>query len=279
MDQHTIPIETRHLFAPLDEKLIDLLKSISPEDWQKPTVAKQWNVKDVASHLLDGNLRTLSMQKEGYFGEKAPEFKSYRELVDWLNQLNADWVKATKRLSPNVLILLLETTGKLVSDYYASLPPWEEAIFSVAWAGENTSYNWMHVAREYTEKWHHQQQIREAVGQPGILTPTYFYPVLDAFFQALPHTFKNVEAEDKTLISIVVSSEAGGVWQLSNANQKWHLSSGVVENPAATVELPANLAWKLFSKSIRPSEIRKKVIITGDQQLGAKVLEMVSVMA
>jgi hypothetical protein len=35
----------------------------------------------------------------------------------------------------------------------------------VAWAGEAESKNWFHVARDYSEKWHHQQQIREAVSQ------------------------------------------------------------------------------------------------------------------
>ena len=105
-------IEVKHLFHELDILLIDLLKSLEPSDWEKPTSAKLWNVKDVASHLLDTNLRTLSIQRDGYFGEKPPKINGYDDLVAWLNQLNADWIKATKRLSPIVLISLLESSGK-----------------------------------------------------------------------------------------------------------------------------------------------------------------------
>ena len=46
-------ILTQHLFKPLDSKLIELLRSLSPEDWNRPTLAPLWTVKDIAAHLLD----------------------------------------------------------------------------------------------------------------------------------------------------------------------------------------------------------------------------------
>src|SRR5688572_32295034 len=41
-------------------------------------------------------------------------------------------------------------------------------------------------AREFTERWHHQQQIRLATNRPGIMTRELYYPVLDCFMRALP---------------------------------------------------------------------------------------------
>ncbi|MEL6970453.1 MAG: maleylpyruvate isomerase N-terminal domain-containing protein [Bacteroidota bacterium] len=275
----TIPIDTRPLFKPLQSKLLHLLKSLTEEEWHLQTVAKHWKVKDVASHMLDTQLRVLSMQRDGYFGEQAPAFKSYEELVSWLNQLNKDWVDATKRLSPPTLILLLESTGDLVTDYYTTLDPWAEAKFAVAWAGESTSYNWMHLAREYTEYWHHQQQIREAVGQAGIMSRAFFYPVMDTFFQALPHTFKKIFAEQGTVIKTKITSEAGGTWYLIKDADQWRLASATKTTPTASVTIPQALAWVLFSKSIRPAEIMDQVIMEGDQHLASQVLEMVAVMA
>src|SRR5687768_17475954 len=112
-----IPIPTLHLFPVLDQKLITLLRSLTPEEWNRSTRAKLWTVKDIASHLLDGNLRTLSMSRDRYFGEKPTDMNSYDDLVRYLNQLNADWVKATKRLSAAVLIEFLESTGRQYCDY------------------------------------------------------------------------------------------------------------------------------------------------------------------
>jgi len=169
-----IKIETLHLFSVLDRKLIELLKSLTAEEWDSQTVAKLWRVKDVASHLLDGNLRGLSTSRDSYFGEKPENIQSYQDLVGFLNQLNMSWTSATKRLSPQVIIKLLEITGQEYTEHLKTLNPFENAIFSVAWAGQETSPNWFHIAREYTEKFLHQQQIRDAVGRQGIMTKEFF---------------------------------------------------------------------------------------------------------
>ncbi|MEM8929087.1 MAG: maleylpyruvate isomerase N-terminal domain-containing protein [Bacteroidota bacterium] len=274
-----IPIETRHLFQPLHRNLIKLLKSLNEDDWTQQTVAKKWNVKDVASHILDTQLRVLSIQRDGYFGDRPPEIDGYGDLVEWLNLLNSDWVTATKRISPKVLILLMESIGGLVAEYYNALDPWKEALFPVIWAGESKSFNWMHTAREYTEYWHHQQQIREAVGKPGIMSRKYFYPFINTFFQGLPHTFKEVTAKEGTVIKTTINSKAGGTWYLVRSNDTWILDSNSIHIPSASVTIPIELSWALFSKSLRPQEVLHRVEIVGDKYLGERVLEMVSVMA
>ncbi|HPM29262.1 MAG TPA: maleylpyruvate isomerase N-terminal domain-containing protein [Chryseolinea sp.] len=274
----TIPIDVVHLLPEIDKKLIGLLKSLTPDEWQKQTVAKLWKVKDVVAHLLDGNIRILSMLRDGYSGEK-PNIQSYQDLLDYLNALNADWVKSMKRVSPAMLILLHETTGKLYCDYYASLNPFDTAAFSVAWAGESESKNWMHIAREYTEKFLHQQQIRDAVGKPGIITKEFFFPFIDIFMMALPFTYRDVEADEGTIIKVTVTSEMGGSWFLIRKSKKWNLLKESNKTITSEIEIDPDTAWKLFSKSIRPEHIRDKVVITGNEKLGEVALNMISVMA
>lgn len=272
-------IEVKHLFFELDILLIDLLKSLGDSDWDKPTSAKLWTVKDVASHLLDTNLRTLSIQRDGYFGDKPPNINEYQDLIAWLNQLNGEWVKAGKRLSPRVLVSLLESSGKEVTDYYVGLPEMEKAIFSVAWAGEETSLNWMHLAREYTEKWHHQQQIRDAVGKKGLLEQRFFEPLMDTFMMALPYTFAKENAANGTVIEVRIDGEFTKSWWLEKNQDHWKLLKKVSNPPASIVQLEDKIAWKLFCKNLRPGEVLGQVNISGDFSLGRKVLEMVSVMA
>jgi len=274
----TIPIDVIPLFPPLEKKLIEFLKSLTPEEWQAQTVAKLWKVKDVAAHLLDGNIRPLSMLRDNYFGEKA-DIHSYQDLVNFLNGLNADWVRAMKRVSPSMLILLHEMTGPLYYDYYKSLDPFGKSGFAVDWAGESESKNWMHIAREYTEKWLHQQQIRDAVSKPGILTKEFFYPFIDVFMMALPHTYREVQAENGTIIKLTVTSEIGGSWFLVRQDLKWRLDKNINSTPTAEVIIDPDTSWKLFSKSWRPEQISDKVVIHGDRDLGEVALKMVSVIA
>lgn len=50
------PTLTAHLFPKVDGLLVELLRSLSREDWEKQTVSPKWKVKDVAEHLLDTRL-------------------------------------------------------------------------------------------------------------------------------------------------------------------------------------------------------------------------------
>ncbi len=272
-----VPVDVVHMLPLLDRKLMQLLQSLTPHEWQQPTVARLWTVKDVAAHLLDTNIRVLSILRDEYTGEK-PEIHSYHDLVDFLNTLNADWVRAMKRVSPQMLVMLHKITGPLYCQYYASLDPFGKAGFSVAWAGEEESKNWMHIAREYTEKFLHQQQIREAVNRPGLMTRKYYYPFMNIFMLALPYTYRNISAAEGTIVKITVSGNAGGTWFLLREKGTWQLSPS---SPSITAELIINQndAWKLFSKSIRAGDIADRIRSKGDRSLAEVALSMVSVMA
>lgn len=279
MIHHVTPINVLHLFPVLDEKLISLLRTLNAEEWQRPTIARKWTVKDIAAHLLDGNLRTLSIIRDQYFGEKPENIETFNELVDYLNRLNAEWTVAAKRLSPRLIIDLLEDTGKEYIDVLKSLDPWEDAVFSVAWAGEEISKNWFHIAREYTEKWIHQQQIRDALGKPGIMTQELFYPFIDTFMCALPQTYKYTDAVVGSSVMIRITSELGGEWHINKTEEGWVLRHTTRVEPLTVVEMDPDTAWKLFSKGISPDEAYKRVKITGAEELGKVALGMVSVMA
>jgi uncharacterized protein (TIGR03083 family) len=276
--QASILTPTLHLFPILDQKLMELLKSLSPAEWEAQTVAKLWKVKDVAAHLLDGNFRTLSMLRDGYFGEKADNIHFHQDLVQYLNELNRTWVHAMKRISPTILIDLLESSGKEYISHLESLPPSENALFSVAWAGHETSPNWFHIAREYTEKFLHQQQIRDAVNKPGIMTPELFGTFLEVVMKAFPYTFRNTKAENGTIVSLMITSEIGGTWSIIKAEEKWELINSHQVNPTSQVEMSPDTAWKLISKSWKPDDVMDLVSISGDISLSRKALEITSFM-
>lgn len=271
-------IPTIHLFPLLEQRLIDLLRSLTDEEWQRPTIAKQWTVKDVATHLLDGNLRALSMGRDHYFGEKPGAINSYDDLVGYLNGLNADWVKATRRLSPAVLIQLMEPTGKQYNEELALRDPFAPAMFSVSWAGEDQSVNWFHIAREYTERWHHQQQIRDAVNKPGIITKELYYPVMDTFMMALPYTYRDTPAKENTVVQVTISGSSGGDWFLIK-KQNWQLQKKNHLPVTTQVSIDENIAWKLFTKSWRRKDVISNISIKGNEALAEPVLGMIAVMA
>jgi uncharacterized protein (TIGR03083 family) len=274
------PIFVTGVYAQLHDELMALLKSLSSDEWHKPTAAGQWQVRDIVAHLLDSDIRRLSFQRDN--APQVPPDKpieSYRDLVDFLNQLNADWVKAARRISPQLLIEFHALTGPRVAALFQSLDPFGSALFGVAWAGEEGSLNWFDIAREYTEKWHHQQQIRDAVGAAPLHERKWLFPVLDTFLRGLPHTYRELAAEDGTRIVFHITSDAGGEWTLSRENNAWKLYSGSADAAACTVRMDGDTAWRLLTKGLSRESAAARVEFSGNVSLGHPILGMLAVMA
>jgi hypothetical protein len=278
------PILVAGLFRELNSHLVCLLRSLDPEDWHHPTVSSERNVKDIASHLLDGSVRRLSVQRDGYTPPDAPTgFASSQELVAYLHRVNGEWTTATRRVSPRLLVDWIDRTGEELADFFEALDPFAPALYPVSWAGEEASANWFDVAREYTEKWHHMQQIFEAVGRPSTITSRrLMHPCLDTFLRALAFTYHEVQAGDGAAITLTVHGEAGGEWFVERKAGRWQQVLDGPAHPTAKVSLGQDSAWKLFTKRMdRQTALARfpDIAIEGNQELGLQVLDMVAVMA
>lgn len=272
------PISTVELFPPLSAELLTVLKSLQRHEWEKPTACAPWTVKDVAAHLLGGNLGRLADRYKTTADVGAKPL-SYQELVDWINQSNDAWVKAAERISPRLLIAFLELTDPQLYALFKTWPEQSLAPVSVAWAGESQSFSWFDVAREYTEKWLHQQHIREAVGWPLLAERRWLFPVLDTFMRALPHAYGSVSAPESTVLTFTIEGEAGGDWTLRRENDAWVLYAGSNSQANAHVQLPQDVAWRLFTKGLSPEQARPHIRVEGEAELGAALLNMVTIMA
>ena len=267
------PILTAHLFPKIESLLVDLLRSLSADQWELQTLAPKWKVKDVAAHLLDTQLRKLSLARDGYFPPAPP----FTDLAAFINQLNHEGVTLYRRLSPAVLISFMELASRESAAYHASLDPFAPAVFAVSWAGETTSLNWFDTAREFTERWHHQQQIRVSVDRPGIATPELYHPVLDCFLRALPYAYRDVPADPGSLLEFEISGDCGGVWWLHRDRTAWRLVNRASTQASAKVTIPQEIAWRIFTKGIDRQSAEAQTRIDGDRPLGLHILTMKSI--
>jgi uncharacterized protein (TIGR03083 family) len=272
------PIVTAHLFPKLDGMLIELLRSLTPEEWERQTVSPKWKVKDVAAHLLDTALRGVSVGRDGYVAE-SPRITSAADLAAFINRLNSEGVTVYRRLSPVVLIGLVEVATKSLAEFHVSRDPHAMAPYGVSWAGEEKSTNWFDTAREFTERWHHQQQIRLAVNKSGIMTRELYYPVLDCFLRALPFRYRPVSAKPGTFVQINISGECGGSWFLHRDEEEWRLVEGPLGEKGSETTIPQEIAWRIFTKGIDRESALSQIRITGDTNLGQHALGMLSIVA
>jgi uncharacterized protein (TIGR03083 family) len=264
------PLLVADLFGPLNDELIALLRGLTPDEWNARAVGT-WSVKDVAAHLLDTTLRRLSIQRDHYF---APLSMTH-DLAAIINEMNAQWVSATRRVSPPVLIDMLERYGRSYAELVVTLDPNEMSI-GVSWAGEEKSHNWFDIARELTEKWHHQQQIRDAACRPPLYELRYFKPVIETFMRGLPFAYRKASAPDGTTIEFAVRGVA--MSSLVRDDGKWSLVP-TASSPAAAVRMTGDTAWRLFTKGIARDEARKRSEIEGDPALAEPLFSMLAIVA
>jgi len=269
-------ILTAHLFLPLEQMLIELLRSLRAADWEAQTIAPKWKVKDVAAHLLDTQLRKLSMVRDGYFSA-APVIASQADLVSFINRVNQEGVALYRRLSPEVLISLMEFASRASAEFHLSLDPFATAAFAVSWAGEDESLNWFDTARELTERWHHQQQIRLALDKPGIMKRQFYHPVLDCFLRALPYHYRNLPAASGTLVQFDIPGDCGGSWWLLRGETSWRLVASSPVEPVSKVIIPQELAWRLFTKGLDPAAAESQIRVEGNRELGSHVMHLTAI--
>lgn len=255
-------------FAPLRKHLLALLAELSDEDWGRPGAAPAWSVKDVAAHLLGGDVSILSGWRDGF--RSSPPIQSHADLIALVDRLNAEWVQAARRISPRLLCELLAMTGPEVEKCFAAVDPMAVGN-PVSWAGPEPAPRWFDLAREFTERWHHQQQIRDATGRPPLYDPYFLSPVLDAFVRALPYSYRHTAAPAGTSVRFEISGEAGGVWFVAREKEAWVLLLDATAEPATDVIIPQDLAWRLFTKGIDRAKARSLALIDGDAALAAPI--------
>jgi uncharacterized protein (TIGR03083 family) len=271
------PVQTAHLLPALNAELIRLLRGLSPEAWDRPATPR-WRVRDVAAHLLDGDVRRLSAGRDGVALRPGTPIAGYDDLVGWLNWLNAEWVGVARRMSPAVIVTLLEATGPQVAAFLASLDPDAPALYPVGWAGEAVSPNWMDVGREFTERWHHQQQIRDAAGIPGLVDAMWMRPVLELSVRALPRAYAGVRAAEGAAVVFHVAGEGGGAWTLLRRDGGWALREGESPDPACAVRMDADTAWRVLLHALPPERARPRLSAEGDPSLAEPFVHARAVM-
>lgn len=233
-----------------------------------------WSVQDIAAHLVADDLGRLSGRRDGH-RHGAPE---PGRLVEWIDRRNHEWVDAMRRLSGRVLISLLELGGVQSEAYFRSLDPDAPGV-PVSWAGLDPTPVWLDLARELTERWHHQAQIRLALDAPLLDDRRILRPVLEAFAFALPVTFVDVDAALGTLVTLAIPGPAGGTWTVQRTDGGWRLLVGSGAVSTATVELPAAIAWRMYTRTLPVTELRASATITGDRALAERLLTTVAIVA
>lgn len=269
-------VDVRPLFPRERQALLDLLRTLSPADWAAPTVCPGWDVHDVVAHVLNDYMRRLSGSRDGYGGAV---FANDETLPSYLARTNDEFVRASRQLSPRLLIELLDHLGPRLDAVWAAQDLQAAADLNVSWAATDIdSPAWLDIGRDFTEFWVHQQQVRDAVSAPGAEEPDLMAPVLDIFARGLPHALRMHDRPEGHTAHLEVLGPAGGRWGAVRRDGRWQMTRPQGE-PTAHAAMDQDTFWRLATRGITVEQARQRSTTSGDAELTKAITALLAVVA
>jgi hypothetical protein len=186
-----------------------------------------------------------------------------------LDRFNEQWVSAASFLSPPILIELLTLSGEWTHLFYSTTDS-DRLGEAVPWIGPDPAPYWLLSAREYWERWIHQQQIRRAVGRPGLNTPRFLVPAVAVAMRGFPQGLAAFPAPAGTTVTVAITGAAA--WTVGSDGHTWTLYNGGPESPTVRLAVDVDNAALVFSRALTAEELTDRVRPQGDVDLGAVIV-------
>lgn len=254
------PFDVAPLFLTERARLGELLAGLAPGDWRRPSPCPGWTVLGLCAHLAGDDLSFLARHRDAHFGTPGPDDAT--DFIAWLDDMQDEWVRAARRLSPRIVADLLAWSGPQVAAVLRA----EDArarTASVSWAGTGPVPVWLDQARELSEYWIHRQQLLTAVGRPGDLRADLAGPVLDGLRWAYPFRLGQLPSRPGDTVTIAISGPVERTWVLVASPAGWEFRDAPGPCVIASLGLTTGQAWRLLTSNL-PAADRSRIAAAGD---------------
>ena len=222
------PHDYAALFGAERARLNDLLAGLRRADWQRPSPCPGWSILGLCGHLLGDDFGLLARHRDHHYGTPPPAGATESEFVAWLDEMQAEWVGAARRLSPRLITDLLQWTGPQIAGTFRREDP-RARTASVSWRSGPVPA-WLDQARELSEYWIHRQQLLQGLGRPSDLRADLAGPVLDGLRWAYPCRLAQAPPRPGDTVTIAVTGPVTVTWHLVAAGH-WMALRRSARNP------------------------------------------------
>ena len=247
----------------------ELLGDLTDEQWRMPSPLPGWSVQDNVSHIV-GTEAMLA-------GEPGPTIDIDRDANEHVRNdigaFNEQWVEALRVVQPNeVLSRFRELTGaRLATLDQMSVDEWNAESFTPA--GRDTYGRFMQI--RVFDCWLHEQDIRDAVDQPGHQTGLAVEVVLDEMATALGFVVgKKAGASAGESVTFALTDGGAVVRELHVEVGERAAVVAALSGPATVVlTMPVGVMTRRCAGRVGPDDLLDQVVIDGDLSLASRILD------
>lgn len=249
--------------------LSDLLASLPDEQWTLPSPLPGWSVQDNVSHII-GTEAMLA-------GEQPPVDEIDRDAAGHVRNdigaVNERWVEGLRAASPDEVRerFATITETRMATLEAMSQEEWDAESFTPA--GPDSYGRFMQI--RVFDCWLHEQDIRDAVGEPGHETGVAVDVTLD---------------EMATALGFVVGKKAGAApgqsvtFELTHGDavvRRFHVVVGdraavvpALDGPATvTLTMPVGVMTRRCAGRVPHDALVDRITVDGDAELARRTLE------
>ena len=246
--------------------VVALLRSLGPDDWDRPTDLPGWDVRAVAAHLAH-----LESELAG-FPQQQVEVPDAPHVHGLMGQFTEAGVVARAGWTTDAVVDELESS---VATRLAALradPPTDASAPGPGFAGL-IGWSWRTLlSNRPLDLWVHEQDLRRAVGRPGGLDSPAATHVVGVLARALPFVLgKKVGAEPGRSVRLVVTGEQPLDVAAVVGPDGRGARCDVPEAPTATLEMDTETF--VVRSSGRRAATEVTVTVSGDAELAHRVLD------
>lgn len=166
-------LESGHLAAAENERVVDLVRSLGPGDWPKPTDCPAWDVRDLTSHVLGMMELASSIHQFIHQLRAGKKAAGDRPDIDGMTEVQ---VRERAHLDPNQLIERLAIMAPRAARARQRLPgPLRRMPMKVDVAGvmETWRLGYLFDVVLTRDTWMHRVDLARATGRALVLTPEH----------------------------------------------------------------------------------------------------------
>ncbi len=247
------------------EAIDELCSSLTEEEWARETDCPGWSVQDNLSHLV-GTEATL-------LGRPAPDHDPgekpwIRNPIGAGNEVQVDY----RRSWPPQKVL--DEYREVVAERTKALRALsDEELAGDSWTpiGQGTLGDLL--AIRTMDFWVHEQDMRRAVGKPGGLEGPIAQHAFARHVLALPFVAgKKADMPEGKAVVYDITGPAGGKVAVGREGKRASLLDSIPDSPDVTLTMDLDTFNRLSTGRGDPEVLVKDVQISGDEELGRRIL-------
>ena len=247
----------------------ELLGGLTDGQWRLPSPLPGWSVQDNVSHIV-GTEAMLA-------GEPGPSIdidcEANEHVRNDIGAFNEQWVEALRVVQPNEVLSRFRelTVARLAALEQMRVDEWTAESFTPA--GKDTFGRFMQI--RVFDCWLHEQDIRDAVGQPGHETGLAVEVVLDEMATALGFVVgKKAGASAGQSVTFALTDGGAVVRELHvEVGERAAVVAALTGPATVTLTMPIGVMTRRCAGRVGPDDLLDQVVIDGDLSLASSILD------